>query len=292
MVQLVNPSIFIGFKYPQKQLTIGASMNEINREINTEIELQNTLDRNGKVWVIGDVHGHADALENLITEIDPNPGDRIVLLGDLIDRGPDARMVLRIARERGDTFALMGNHEEMALKGFSGDNHLSWAPPLDWLFNGGKQCLDSYRNGDGELNQDEWIRDLVWMATRPHMILLDDWILVHAGIDPAEALENQTSETLLWIREKFHSAKKPLDPRRTVVFGHSITHRVLGQSIGDIGRCEFSLEDKRPFWLGIDTGACDSTSGWLTAIDLNTGEIVQANDGGDSRRPGSAFKRM
>lgn len=290
-VQLVNPSIFIGFKYPQKQLIIGALMSEIIRDIDAEIELQNTLNRDGKVWVIGDVHGHADALENLITEIDPNPGDRIVLLGDLIDRGPDARMVIRIARERGDTFALKGNHEDMALKGFEGDNLISWTPPLDWLFNGGKQCLDSYRNSDGELNQDDWVRDLVWMAARPHMILLDEWILVHAGIDPTESLENQTAETLLWIRKKFHSAKKPLDSHRTVVFGHSITHRVLGQSIGDIGRSEFCLEDGRPLWIGIDTGACDSTSGWLTAIDLNTGEIVQANDTGDSRRLGLAFKR-
>ena len=140
-------------------------MTEIIREKETEIELQNALNRGGHVWVIGDVHGHSDALENLISEIDPNPGDRIVLLGDLIDRGPDARMVIRIARQRADTFVLKGNHEEMALEGFSGEGELAWSPPLNWLVNGGKQCLDSYRNGDGELIQEEWIRDLVWMAS-------------------------------------------------------------------------------------------------------------------------------
>ena len=69
-------------------------MAEILRDIDAETELQNALDRGDRVWVIGDVHGHADALENLITELDPNPGDRIVLMGDLIDRGPDSRCLL------------------------------------------------------------------------------------------------------------------------------------------------------------------------------------------------------
>ena len=266
-------------------------MAQIIRDKDAEIELQNALNRGDSVWAIGDVHGHSDALENLITEIDPNPGDRIVLLGDLIDRGPDARMVIRIAQQRGDTFAIKGNHEDMALTGFKGKKKLSWVPPLDWLYNGGKQCLDSYRNEEGELNEDDWVQDLIWMAQRPHMILLDEWVLVHAGIDPKIPLDEQDANTLMWIRDEFHDAKKPVDEYRCVVFGHSITHVVLGQRIGDIGRSEFNLEDGRPLWLGIDTGACDSLSGWLTAVDLNSGEIVQANDNGDSRRPGLAFTR-
>ena len=73
-------------------------MAEVLRDIDAETELQNALNRGDRVWVIGDVHGHSDALENLITELDPNPGDRIVLMGDLIDRGPDSRMVIRIAK--------------------------------------------------------------------------------------------------------------------------------------------------------------------------------------------------
>ena len=53
-------------------------MAEVLRNIDAEDELQNALNRGDRVWVIGDVHGHSDALENLITELDPNPGDRIV----------------------------------------------------------------------------------------------------------------------------------------------------------------------------------------------------------------------
>ena len=262
-----------------------------DRDTGAEIELENTLDRGDRIWVIGDVHGHSDALENLISELDPNPGDRLVFLGDLIDRGPDSRMVIRIARSRADTFVLRGNHEQMAITGFSGDEKVSWAPPLDWLYNGGAQCLDSYRDAEGELVTDEWLQDLVWMVKLPHIFILDEWILVHAGVDPSESIEQQTADNCMWIREAFHYAKKPIDEQKTVVFGHSITHRELGQSIGDIGRSEFSLEDGRPYWIGIDTGACDSASGWLTALDLHTGRIVQANDAGDTRHSGPVFKR-
>ena len=267
-------------------------MAEILRDIDVEIELQSALNRGDRVWVIGDVHGHSDALENLITEIDPNPGDRIVLMGDLIDRGPDSRMVIRIAKERADTFVIRGNHEDWALNEIDGHNFETWTPSLDWLMVGGKQCLDSYRDGDGELNVEHWGLDLSWMSTMPHCLLLDEWILVHAGLEPGVALEAQEPKQLMWIRGEFHAATEPVDPNRAVVFGHSITHVVLGQEVGDIAKSKATLKDGRPLWFGIDTGACDSDSGWLTAMDLSTGELVQAKDDGDARRMGPAFKQM
>ncbi|MEC9090364.1 MAG: metallophosphoesterase family protein [Candidatus Thermoplasmatota archaeon] len=266
-------------------------MSNIIRDLDAEIELQNALNRGDRVWVIGDVHGHSDALENILTEIDTNPGDRIVLLGDLIDRGPDARMVIRIAKERGGTFVLKGNHEDMALKGFKGNEKMTWAPPIDWLFNGGKQCLDSYRNSEGDLVEDEWIRDLSWLAQKPHVLVLDEWILAHAGVNPEYSIDKQTEDDFLWIRSSFHDSEKSIDGHRCVVFGHSITHTVLGQRIGDLGKSENRLDDGRPLWIGIDTRACDSDSGWLTAMDLSSGDIVQAKDDGTTRKRQHAFKR-
>ncbi|MDP6906901.1 MAG: metallophosphoesterase family protein [Candidatus Thalassarchaeaceae archaeon] len=266
-------------------------MTEPIRNYETEFELEKAIERGDKVWVIGDVHGHSDALENLISEIDPNPGDRIVFLGDLIDRGPDSRMVIRIARKRADSFVLRGNHEQMTMAGFGERKNTSWAPPLDWLFNGGKQCLDSYRNADGELNTEDWIEDVLWMAQLPHLFVLEKWILVHAGLDPKFSLEEQKAHSCLWIRKEFHDSKKPIESEKTVVFGHSITHRELGQRPGELGLSEARLSDGRPLWVGIDTGACDPVSGWLTGLDLTSGDIIQANDQGDTRRQESLFKR-
>ena len=74
------------------------------------------------------------------------------------------------------------------------------------------------------MNQDEWIRDLIWMTKLPHYLVLDDWVLVHAGLEPGKSLDEQNERQLLWIRDEFHSSKKPVDLKRAVVFGHSITH--------------------------------------------------------------------
>ena len=203
-------------------------MAEILRDIDAETELQNALERGDSVWVIGDVHGHADALENLITELDPNPGDRIVLMGDLIDRGPDSRMVIRIAKERADTFVIRGNHEDWALNGIEDHGGKTWAPSLDWMMAGGKQCLDSYSNSEGELNSDDWSQDLKWMMTMPHCLILDDWILVHAGLEPGSVGITNTAPNDVDSR-RISDPTEPVDPNRAVVFGHSITHVVLGK---------------------------------------------------------------
>ena len=266
-------------------------MDEIIRDYEAEIELQNALDEGYSVWVIGDVHGHSDALENLLSEIDPNPGDRLVFLGDLIDRGPDSRMVIRIARNRTGTFVLRGNHEQMPADGFSGERKRTWSPPILWLVNGGKQCLDSYRNDEGELNDDDFTEDLRWMLKLPHLFVLDDWVLAHAGIDPTESLDDQTSAACLWIRSAFHAATRPVDPARAVVFGHTMTHNLLKCEPGDVASSRIHLSDGRPLWLGIDTGVCDYHSGWLTALDLASGVVIQSKDDGTTRRRRPAFKR-
>ena len=92
-------------------------MTKVERDSDAEMALQDTLDNGGKVWVIGDVHGHADALENLLSEIELGNQDCVIFLGDLIDRGPDSQMVVRIARTMPNAFTIMGNHEQMALDG-------------------------------------------------------------------------------------------------------------------------------------------------------------------------------
>ena len=57
-----------------------------NKQI--EAELQQTLDEEGNVWAIGDVHGYADTLLALLDSLNLSSRDRVVLLGDLVDRGP------------------------------------------------------------------------------------------------------------------------------------------------------------------------------------------------------------
>ena len=66
-------------------------------------------------WVIGDIHGCAGELARLLARIAPGPEDRIVALGDLFHRGPDACGVMEQLVERRALF-LLGNHEEVVLR--------------------------------------------------------------------------------------------------------------------------------------------------------------------------------
>jgi len=252
---------------------------KVERDKDAELALQSTLNRGGKVWVIGDVHGHADALENLLSEIELEKYDCVIFLGDLIDRGPDSQMVVRIARTMPNAYTIMGNHEQMALDGLG---EKQWSPTFHWLYNGGNACLNSYRK-DEELDTDTFVSDLIWMSNLPHLIVLDEWILVHAGLHPSNSFGDQQVEHCLWIRKKFFDSTHIIDAKRSIVFGHSITHRVLGFPVGRIGVSKHQLSDGRPAWIGIDTGVFDSISGWLTAFELSSMKIVQCNDEGDVR---------
>jgi diadenosine tetraphosphatase ApaH/serine/threonine PP2A family protein phosphatase len=68
----------------------------------------------GRLIAIGDIHGCAWEFEALLDRVSPVFGDRIVLLGDLVNRGPESPRVIRIARELGAR-CLLGNHEHKLL---------------------------------------------------------------------------------------------------------------------------------------------------------------------------------
>lgn len=59
---------------------------------------------------IGDVHGCAEELAELLEALNPSPKDRLIQLGDLVNRGPDSRGAVELAREYGIE-GIMGNHE-------------------------------------------------------------------------------------------------------------------------------------------------------------------------------------
>ena len=101
-----------------------------------------------RIYVIGDIHGHAELLDGMVSAIigdlaaRPVPDALTVTVGDYIDRGPDSRGVLeRLARNPFPTryVPLKGNHEEM-LAAFLGDP----TTMASWRWNGGLETLHSY----------------------------------------------------------------------------------------------------------------------------------------------------
>lgn len=64
----------------------------------------------GRTLAIGDIHGCHEEFSALLERLQPTSEDRLILLGDLVNRGPDSRRVLDIAREI-KAVCLLGNHE-------------------------------------------------------------------------------------------------------------------------------------------------------------------------------------
>jgi serine/threonine protein phosphatase 1 len=191
------------------------------------------------IYAIGDIHGRADLLDDLLARIADDaesvPQARsktLIFLGDYIDRGPASSEVvetLLFGLPAGfDARFIKGNHEAMLLGFLEGT-----APLMHWLQNGGDATLESYGVDICELDtvseRAERLRQRFAKALpRAHrvffeslelMIELGDYLFVHAGIRPGKPLDQQDPQDLLWIREEFGSYRE--DFGRLVVHGHT-----------------------------------------------------------------------
>ncbi|MBE9080068.1 serine/threonine protein phosphatase [Romeria aff. gracilis LEGE 07310] len=210
---------------------------------------------------IGDVHGHYDGLMQLFETIAPARGDQIYFVGDLIDRGPKSAHVIEFVRKNNYP-CVLGNHEQLLLDAFP-NGGTNMAAFQNWLYSGGQTTLASYSTTDHLLAHIEWLKKL------PLFLDLGDIWLVHAGIDPRKPLGQQTSQDFCWVREPFQSFERPYFTDKLVIVGHTITFTLPDVSPGQIAQ--------GPGWLGIDTGAYHSKSGWLTAVDIDNALVYQAN---------------
>lgn len=211
------------------------------------------MSRRGRLLAIGDIHGCRLALRSLLALLSPTRCDRIVFLGDYIDRGPDPRGVidtlLAVRRRVMRCTFLMGNHERMLLDVLEGRNL-----PL-YLANGGLVTLLAYMT-EGQLRLPASHRRFLHSLQRFHVT--GSHIFVHAGLRPGCPLRQQTEEDLLWIRDEFLASDA--DWGKTVVFGHTPMRKPL----------------LRPRRIGLDTGAV--YGGALTACDLQTRRCWQARE--------------
>lgn len=218
-----------------------------------------------RLYAVGDIHGRLDLLDDLLSRIAHDLRTRpvatgaatIVFLGDLIDRGPDsAGVVERISTLRdvpARALLLLGNHEEILLRVLDGEPGLAY----DWLGFGGDSCAESYGVSAAAMKamSEARIAETLRAAMPPaHVAFLKeggdtirfgDYLLVHAGIRPGVAIEDQQPHDLRWIRQPFLSDAH--DHGCLVVHGHTISEGV----------------DRRSNRVGIDTGAY--RTGILTA---------------------------
>ncbi len=243
-----------------------------HRDVILERSLQETLNSGGNVWVLGDVHGHYSTLVRLISELDLQENDKLVSLGDLIDRGPNSASVLQLFRDNQSYHLIRGNHEDMMLKClFRGKNK----DCKSWLKYGGLETLESFGLKPERKTAlvDDWCD---FLSNSPSEVILEKYRFIHAGINPMRSLYEQTENDRLWSRNIFEFNTAP-DPKRQVFVGHTPTQEIEGHRSAKPWRSEFKTQDERAAIIALDTGISLETTQHpkLTAICINSGKVVQ-----------------
>ena len=229
-----------------------------------------------RIYAVGDIHGRLDLLRALIAAIEADDNARgeaqtcVILLGDLIDRGPDSAGEIAAARAWGrqrQVRILLGNHEEMMLRALDSDELMR-----HFLRYGGRETILSYISEPDTYHRADLAgaralmqaaipdEDLEFIRSFEDSIAIGDYLFVHAGVHPDNALDAQRTGDLRWIREPFLSHPHSFGP--VVVHGHTITDN----------------PEVRHNRIGLDTGAY--RSGRLTALGLHgsTRWLIEAQD--------------
>lgn len=221
-----------------------------------------------RVYAIGDIHGRDDLFGQIIDLIRDDNASRpqadttLILLGDLVDRGPASAQVieraLHLHHEFPDTRLLIGNHEECFLAALTGSvRRLRYFMRI-----GGDATVCSYWDDEVSLADasfDEVAARLPELVPQSHVDFLNrgedcieigDYVFVHAGIRPGVPIERQSLSDLRWIRDEFLDDLG--DHGKMIVHGHSIT----------------AAPDEQVNRIGIDVGAFQS--GCLAALGLES----------------------
>lgn len=204
--------------------------------------------------VIGDIHGCSHEFGTLLELIEPSSDDRLVLLGDLINRGPDTIGVIDLAI-RHKAISLLGNHEQRLLEY--------------------RRTRDLSRLRKDDMSTLSALRREHWAFLESMLLTYQvpeyETVLVHGGFLPGQAWQTQPPEvvTRIQVVDKDGRPRKRADCEDCplwadlwegppfVIYGHTPRMEIYAS----------------PWALGLDTGCV--YGGSLTACILPEKKIVQ-----------------
>ena len=206
-----------------------------------------------RLIAIGDIHGEVEKLNSLIDRLDLQKQDKVIFLGDYIDRGLNSKAVIeRILdlSKKIECVFLKGNHEDMLLKTKITQ---SQDDIEHWLLSGGISTYDNYGDYPAIFNtHGKFLNSLKLYHIE------QNYMFVHAGINPKKELSEQTKDDLLWIREEFLDNSHNLPYK--IIFGHTPFREPL------------ILDDK----IGIDTGCGKEKDLPLTAFICDSETFIRS----------------
>ncbi len=213
---------------------------------------------NKRLFAIGDIHGCFDAFRTLLEQIiQIKLADKIILLGDYIDRGIQSKEVIdyiiSLKAKGFDIVPLMGNHESMLVDAYNDKELIS-----KWIQNGGAETLKSFNINSLKDIEPKYIEFLKGLD---YYIALDEYLFVHAGFNDGHSNPFADKYSMIWVCKKTYENSSLIN--KIVIHGH----RPIPVDVCK----EIVLTSKNV--INIDTGCVYSNTtgyGTLTAIELNT----------------------
>ncbi|MCC6459354.1 MAG: serine/threonine protein phosphatase [Saprospiraceae bacterium] len=201
-------------------------------------------------YAIGDIHGCQRTFSALLEYLQLREGDRLVLLGDYIDRGPDSRAVIDTIFQRQaegcEVICLRGNHEQMLLDAIE---HPTESLEF-WLRNGGRQTLASFgadRLRDIPERYIEFFRNTLFYYET------EGYICLHGGPNFAHPDPLEQPADLLWMRRWYADIRYAWLDDRIILHGHT----PVGM---DIIRQQYAALAQQQY-LNLDNGCVYATLG-------------------------------
>ncbi len=205
-----------------------------------------------RTLVIGDIHGCVEELMGLLALAEIGPDDRVVAVGDIVDRGPDPASVVRYFRDEPNAMSVMGNHER---------KNARWRRAK--LLPAKSQLICRAQMGDTA-----WSEACDWFETLPHFLELDEAIVLHGFALPSVPLEEQDERVLVGVQSGWKTVSQTL--------GRNWFESWNGDKPLVVGHLQYG-SDHRPFvvegrFYGLDTGC--STGGALSGLLLPSFEVL------------------
>ena len=243
-------------------------------------------------WFIGDIHGEIRLLDRLLENILRFNPDRIVFVGDYIDRGPQAREVVDcIMNLELAVSCLMGNHEWMMLNAME-DLGYGMNPIELWYYNGGEATLQSFGSSSFfsfQSDLDSRYLDFFQNLKMSEVLSLGpsgQVLVTHAGVSPFIPIADQLGltgyesliryltknhmdpgDSFLWVRDAFFNSSPELWEGYLVIHGHTPVLK-LKRFIVANGNSDFHF---------VENDLCirkDRSTGQLQSVDIDSGSVL------------------
>lgn len=217
---------------------------------------------NKRLFAIGDIHGYFDSLKELVeNKIQLQKNDKLILLGDYIDRGDKSKEVVDFImelQEKGfDVVPLIGNHEVMLLDTFEDEKNIS-----RWIQNGGNETLKSFGISSVKDIESKYIK---FFKDLRYYYAFENFLFVHAGFNDNVLNPFTDYYSMLWKCKESYT--NPLLANKTIIHGHNPI---------STSKCEERVISKHRV-INIDTGCVYNDKegfGRLTAYEYYTERIL------------------